>query len=101
PVRNPKIVANIRYTTDDEFLIFRGIVVKNNGFSQMTGLCQTLINHNKYCGASFSYGDQYIYDCANGQQTGNAESWVTVGVNHHLTLTIKNLSSLHAALAAY
>lgn len=97
--------GNIRYTIDDEFMIVKGgavrdmrrggtVVVQGRTYSQMVGLCKTLISQPEFCGPSFSWGDQYIEDCANGQaSSGNAETWIRVGVNHHLSFVIQQLSS--------
>ncbi|MGN7942668.1 beta family protein [Metabacillus sp. 22489] len=98
---DPRVInmaAGIKYTANNEFLIFRGIGIKNNGFSQMVQLCQNVINHQLYYGNHFSSGDQYIHDCAHQNvTTGNAEKWVTVGVNHHLTLVSLDLANLHVS----
>lgn len=98
---DPRVInmaAGIKYTAGNETLIFRGIGVKNNGFSQMIQLCIDVTNHFKYYGRTFSYGDQYIYDCANQLcNTGNAESWVIVGVNHHLSVVSSDVSNLRVS----
>ncbi|WP_342428310.1 hypothetical protein [Paenibacillus sp. FSL L8-0158] len=55
-------------------------------WTQTQGLCQRVVGHSKYSGSHYSYGNKYIYDCANGSaNTGNAERWRKVGTNHHLT----------------
>lgn len=93
--------ANIRYSVDEEFLIFRGYSVRSkkyNGWGQALGLSQRIVSHSKYLGRSYSFGDEYIYNCSIGKEsTGNAETWRRVGTNHHLTLVINELSNLHAA----
>lgn len=100
---NPRVInmaASIKYTAGNEFIIFRGIGIKNNGFSQMVQICQNIINHSTYCGGNFSFGDQYIFDCAHQNcTTGNAEKWVTVGVNHHLSFVSHYFASLLASSA--
>lgn len=97
-----KMSANIRYTTDNEYLIFRGYSVTNPKYgkwAQSHGLCQRVVAHSKYSGQHYSYGDNYIFDCANGTaSTGNAETWRKIGTNHHLTFVVNELSSFHASL---
>lgn len=89
--------ANIRYTTENNFLISRGRSIKKHGWVQAMNLCNTIINHPQYNGQNYSWGDQYIYDCANGNSsTGNAETWRRVGTNHHLTLVTNRISSFLA-----
>ncbi|WP_027416564.1 beta family protein [Aneurinibacillus terranovensis] len=96
-----QMAAGIRYTVANDFLIFRGYSVRSprhNGWGQAQGLCERIITHPQYCGQHYSYGDDYIYECAKGNQsTGTAETWRRVGTNHHLTLAINELSNLHAA----
>lgn len=97
-----KMSANIRYTVDNEYLIFRGYSVtspKYGKWKQTHGLCKRVVTHPKYCGKTYSYGDTYIYECSNGTTgTGNAETWRSIGTNHHLTLVINELSNFHVSL---
>ena len=91
--------ANIKYTVDNKFLIFRGRGVRRRGFSQMRQLCKDAINHPEYSGRDFSFGDEYIYNCATDPHfsTGNSETWVRVNVNHHLAFTINQLTNVLAS----
>lgn len=90
-----KMAADIKYTVDGEFLIFRGKIISGNGFDQMQDLCKDVLANSKYRGKDFSHGDQYIFKCAQGTaKNGNKETWVTVGVNHHLTQVVSDLSIL-------
>ncbi|HHW36804.1 MAG TPA: hypothetical protein GXX18_06125 [Bacillales bacterium] len=91
--------ANLKYTVDSKYIIFRGRGVKKYGFNQMQQLCQNVILHKEYCSKTFSFGDEYIYNCANGtESTGNSETWVRVNVNHHLAFIINCLTNSHATL---
>lgn len=88
--------TNIKYTVENNFIIFRGRGVRKYGFSQMRQICQNVISHQKYCGRNFSFGDEYIYNCANGtESTGSSETWVRVNVNHHLAFIINQLTNSH------
>ncbi|MEY8346442.1 beta family protein [Niallia circulans] len=101
---DPRIInmaAGVKYTAGNYYYIFRGIGVKRNGFSQMVRICNNVINHSSYYGKQFSFGDEYIYNCAHQQcSTGNAERWVTVGVNHHLSVVSFDVSNLLVASTA-
>ncbi|WP_040207194.1 beta family protein [Neobacillus jeddahensis] len=94
-----QMAASIRYTADDEFLIFRGYSIKSkkyNGWGQALDITKRIVSHQKYSGNQYSYGDEYIYNCSIGKEsTGNPETWRRVGTNHHLTLAAKELSNLH------
>ncbi|MBP0726859.1 beta family protein [Bacillus sp. RG28] len=92
------VAAGIKYTSGNNFHIFRGTGTRNKGFGQMIQICINVINHVSYCGNTFSYGDQNIWNCAHQTTTtGTIEKWVTAGVNHHLTLVSHDLSNLHGA----
>ncbi len=92
--RTMQMSANIRYTTEDAWLIVKGRTVKKYGFSQYFDLCRELTEREEYCGRAFSWGDGYIMDCAEATQgPGNATTWRKVGVNHHLTLLARELSN--------
>lgn len=87
--------ANIRYTADDKYIIFKGRMVKRYGGGQYHQLAQQVVTHPEYYGAGFSAGDNYINDVSvNNDGPGNATSWRKAGTNHHLTLVINELSSL-------
>nr|WP_278430339.1 beta family protein [Brevibacillus laterosporus] len=97
---NPKFInpaVSIKYTTEDEYLINKGGSYRKNGLAGMSKLAQQIITHPHYSGNTFSYGDNYIYLCANGGPSGNLETWVTVGVNHHLTLVVNDLANLYGS----
>ncbi|MBN1959315.1 MAG: beta family protein [Deltaproteobacteria bacterium] len=86
--------AAIRYTTNNDVLVIRGRAIKSHpdGFGQFYTLAETLVDLPDYRGSSFSWGDSRIYQCAQRQcGTGNLETWVKVGTNHHLTHVIDQL----------
>jgi len=95
-----RMTANIRYTTDNHWLIAKGRVLNsaNRAKDQYPLLCQQLIKHQAYCGKSFSWGDEYIYKCAHNQGgPGNATTWRHVGTSHHLAFVVDQISSLSYA----
>jgi len=86
--------ANIRYTAARNWLIVKGRNVRQYGFEQYFELCRELVQLPEYSGRPFSWGDQYISDCADGMVgPGNATTWRKVGTNHHLTLVAKQLAN--------
>jgi hypothetical protein len=90
--------ATIRYTIKDEWMILKGRGVRNvsaGGYQQFPALCKTLIKLPEFSGSSFSYGDKYIFDCAQGTvSNGNLTTWRHVGTDHHMTFVVKQLASL-------
>lgn len=88
-----KIISSLKYTCDTEYWVHRGDLT-GNGFSSMRKICSDVVSDPRYSGQHFSYGDTNIYKCASGGSTGNLETWVTAGINHHLTKVATDLSSL-------
>ena len=90
--------ANLRYTLEEEWLIFKGRNVRDYGYEQFNGLCRTLLQHKEYSGATFSWGDNYISQCAADKGgPGNASTWRKVGNSHHLSFVVYQLSKLRDA----
>lgn len=97
--RTMRMSANIRYTTENDWLVIKGRNVRQYGFEQYFELCRLLVDRPEYSGRDFSWGDSYIAACAEGNQgPGNATTWRKVGVNHHITLVTRGLASLRAAV---
>jgi hypothetical protein len=93
--RRPTPSASIRYTVDRDWVVMRGQQLNAERFVQYRANAQLLKAGTDYKGESFSYGDQCIHEIATGtKNTGNPQSWLTVGVNHHLTLAVLQLASL-------
>jgi hypothetical protein len=94
---DPRIMrmsASIRYTIRESWLIVKGRNVNQYGFEQYFNLCRQLVERPEYFGETFSWGDQFIWNCAQGTSgPGNATTWRKVGVNHHITLVAKQLSN--------
>lgn len=86
--------ANIRYTGESDWHIFRGYAVASIGrvvghgygqYHDLADLCRKTIP--PYRGSAYSAGDKYIDDCANPHPTvksGNNSTWRFVGTNQHL-----------------
>jgi hypothetical protein len=93
-----KPAGTIRYACDDAWLIIKGPNVRDYGYGQYVGHCKKVISSPSYFGPSFSQGDKYISDCANGSaNTGNLSTWRWVGTNHHLEKVAKDLANFYAA----
>lgn len=92
------ISANVKYTVENKYLVFKGVSTKSAGFAQIYALCNSVIKHPEYCGRSYSAGDEFIFQCGTwiSPSTGNQETWIKNWVNHHLTLVSNCLTNLHA-----
>ena len=95
---DPRIMrmsANLRYTLDSEWLILRGRNTRQFGFEQFRDLCSSLVMKSEFAGPSFSAGDKFIDDCAQGSTgPGNATVWRRVGTSHHLTHVSNQIANL-------
>lgn len=98
PPEGGNFSASIRYTIEHHWLIMRGeAVFKENGpgFDQWPANAQLLREHEEFRGRDFSYGDQYIFEIG-GQsaKTGNPETWLRAGINHHMTFVARQVANL-------
>lgn len=95
--------ASIRYATDESWLVMRGQGVfteDSAGFNQYPANALLLSERPEFCGTAFSYGDQYISEIASqSERTGNAETWLRAGVNHHLTFVVRQIARIFESSA--
>ena len=90
--------GTIRYAVDDAWVIFKGPNVRDNGYGQYVGHCKKVIASPFYPGSSFSEGDKYIFNCANGSAgTGNLSTWRWVGTNRHLEKVARDVANFYVA----
>ena len=98
---DPRIMqlgAKIKYTFDNDWIIVKGTSIRRGGADQTRELCRNLTALPEYSGPGYSWGDKYISECATGTEgVGNQTTWVTVGVNHHITFVVNQLSSYLAS----
>jgi len=79
--------AAIRYTLEKEWLIIKAGSIKKYKFDQFRDISKTLRNRADYYGPNYSWGDNYINECAEHTVgKGNLTTWRQVGTNHHITL---------------
>lgn len=87
--------SSLRYSYYDYWLVVKGVSIKRAGWTQMRGICQSLLSRMEFCGQTHCWGDNYIHECANGNVgPGNASTWRKVGNNHHMSLVISQISTL-------
>lgn len=98
PPRRANFSASIRYTSAEHWVVMRGEGVFNDdsaGFAQWPANATLLSERPEFCGARFSAGDSYIASrTIEGASTGNAESWLRAGINHHMTFVVHQIASL-------
>ncbi len=86
--------ASVRYTHDTYWLVPKGRNLREYGFDQFHGVCRALVQRVEYAGPQFSWGDQYIDDCAAERVgPGNLTTWRKVGTSHHLAFVVRQLAT--------
>jgi len=100
----PNVSASVRYTNDENWEILRGEAlnyVKKNGekgpgHKQYLAHAREIIKQPFYKKTDYSFGDSEINRIASpkNEKTGNPQTWLTIGINHHLTLVARQIASL-------
>lgn len=90
-----KPAAKIRYTSDKEWLIVKGVRWQSDT-SQHHRLSRMLRAKSQFRGDD-CWGGEYIVSAANGRQKyGTLETWVTIDQNNHITHTVRQISRIIA-----
>ena len=96
--------ASVRYTADGQWWIFRGKIPglinrrtkeKGPGREQYIGHARTLIKRDFYKKSDYSFGDAEIARIAadGNNKPGSPTTWLTIGINHHLTLAARQTAN--------
>jgi hypothetical protein len=90
--------ASVRYTFEDTWLLLRGQGTRTRGgpgFSQFLTHADNIVTMPQYRGPAFSFGDAKIMRIHHREEgQGNLETWVTIGVNHHIAEIVGQLATL-------
>lgn len=90
--------ASVRYTFENTWILLRGQGTRTRnglGFGQFLGHADAIVGMPQYRGQQFSYGDGKIMRIHQRADTqGNLETWVTIGVNHHIAELVGQLATL-------
>ena len=85
------------YTTSDSWEVRKGGAFRDNP-AQMHAHCASIVASGKFKGSNYSSGDDYIAKCAIQEEgASNQTRWKAVGINHHITHVLDDLSTLAAA----
>jgi hypothetical protein len=99
-MRLAKPSAKIRYTADHGYYIVKGRNIRDERFGknrQYHNLSKKVIESQHYCGSGFSWGDEYVQQCANGGSHGSLTTWVTVDTNHHIEKVTQDIANFYAS----
>ncbi|MGM0694831.1 MAG: beta family protein [Pseudomonadota bacterium] len=90
--------ASVRYTHEDTWILLRGQGTRTRGgpgFKQFYDHADTVHDMSEYRGEPFSFGDAKIARIHRREESqGNLETWVTIGVNHHIAEIVDQLANL-------
>ena len=92
--------ASIRYALEETWLVMRGEGLLNQdgpGSEQWNANAQLLCEREEFrrFGPTFSEGDQYIFEMSlSNAKHGTPMTWLRAGINHHMTLTSRQLAGL-------
>lgn len=95
--------ASIRYALSDSWLILRGEDYTREGGpgkAQWIGWAQLLCSKAEFgeFGPTFSAGDAFVYNKSiNPEDPGEGTDWLFAAINHHMTLTKRQVASFRAA----
>ncbi len=98
-MRKIKSAGKVIYTTPDTWGTRKGGAFRGNE-AQMHSHCNEIISDARFQfqGSTFSYGDDYIFECAKGRKgPSNLTRWKDVAINHHITMVATDLAKLVAA----
>lgn len=100
-IRNPlsqeNIIAKhqngkIRYTINNHYFVVRGRSKQLTPLTEQNyELANILVQSRHYLGASFSWGDQRIFDCSQKNFKGNSTNWVSIDTNHHIETVLAEI----------
>jgi hypothetical protein len=92
--------ASVRYTHEGAWTLLRGQGTRTRGgpgFAQFENHADTLVAMPQYRGEHFSFGDGRIMRIhRRDERPGNLETWVTIGVNHHISEIVDQIATLPA-----
>lgn len=97
PPEGANVSASVRYTSDSYWVVMRGEGLRNKrgpGFAQYPATAELLMARKEYCGSQFSFGDFYVWQIGSRQisSTGNPETWLRAGINHHIVFAVRQVS---------
>jgi len=90
--------ATIRYTIDNGWYIVKGKNYKEYGLKQYHELSRQALCSKYFFSTAFSWGDNYIQECANrSEKPGNLTTWRQVGTNHHIVKVAQDIASFYGS----
>lgn len=96
----PDANGKIRYTIGKNYFIARGHSRRQgNKGEQMYDLSKAVINSGYYMDPKYSWGDQRIMSCSNGEFKGRPHDWVAIDTNHHIKAVLSEIFEFERSVA--
>lgn len=95
PVNNPNTSYSVRYATPEKWVVMRGQArnAKNSMGIKQYYAHAVMLKNLGICNEACCKGDTYILKVAqNPNGEGNNPKWLRVGINHHISTTLKQLA---------
>lgn len=87
--------AQLRYTEPQDWFVARGRGLRKAGVEQVRDLAGQVVAQPTFSGRGYSWGDDWLADCAAGSGTpGNQMVWRKVATSHHLTYVTRQIATL-------
>ena len=89
-------ITHWRYATPESRLITRGGPSSEKIDGSIRFAAARIVNTNYFAGERFSWGDEFIVDCASGAGgRGYSTVWRAVNINHHMTQALVDIGAFH------
>ena len=89
-------IIHLRYATSENWLIPRGGPTTDKIDGSIRFVAARIVNNSYFAGDRFSWGDEFIADCANNAcSPGSPTTWRAVNMNHHITRVVVDIEHFY------
>ena len=93
--------GKIRYTIDKEIFIARGYpLTEGLKGAQHQELARLIISSGHWAKEKFSWGDNEILRCSQGEFSGTSSDWISIDTNHHIHSIVREVIEYKELVAA-
>lgn len=98
---SPHTNGKIRYTSGHNYFIARGHSMQwDDKGGQYHGLAAKVIASKHFKGAGYSWGDDRIIACSQGEFKGSSTDWIAIDTNHHIVAVAADVTVHSAPIAS-
>ncbi|HYF03186.1 MAG TPA: beta family protein [Patescibacteria group bacterium] len=93
--RDTKENPRLRYTIEGSWLVLNNEDIHTLSAAEFKKICKELVESGAFCGKDFSWGDNFIYNIAQGKVHEDRDVlWRKACTNHHVTFITTALKNL-------